>query len=64
MAIYLITIIPILLMLVNQAEQLPGKRTKSVAYADNSTGAGSITNPLYWWNTLTTLGPLLGTTLI
>ena len=60
MAIYAIAIIPLLLMLVDQAEQLPGKRTKSVAYVDNFTSAGSITNLLHWWNTLTTLGPLFG----
>ena len=35
-------------MLVDQAEQLPGKRTKSVAYADSFTGARLITNLLYW----------------
>ena len=58
--IYAITIIPLLLILVDQAEQPPGKRTKSVAYADDFTGAGSITNLLHWWNTLTTLGPLFG----
>ena len=60
MAIYAITIIPLLLMLVDQPEQLPGKKTKSVAYADNFTGAGSITNLLHQWNTLTTLGQLFG----
>ena len=60
MAMYAIAIIPLLLMLVDQAEQLPGKRTKSVAYADDFTGAGSITNLLHWWNTLTTLSPLFG----
>ena len=60
MAIYAIAIIPLLLMLVDQAEQLPGKRTKSVAYADDFTGAGSIKNLLHWWNILTTLGPLFG----
>ena len=60
MAIYAIGIIPLLLMLVDQAEQLPGKKTKSVAYADDFTGAGSIKNLLHWWNTLTTLGPLFG----
>ena len=48
MVIYAIAIIPLLLLLVDQAEQLPGKRTKSVAYADNFTGARSITNLLHW----------------
>ena len=43
-----------------QADQILGKKTKSVAYTDDFTGAGSITNLLHWWNTLTTLGPLFG----
>ena len=58
MAIYAIAIIPLLLMLVDQAEQLPGKRAKSVAYTDNFAAASSIANLLHWWNTLTTLGPV------
>ena len=57
-AIYAIAIIPLLLTLVDQAEQIPGKRTNSVTYADDFTGAGSVTNLLHWWNTLTTLGLL------
>ena len=44
MAIYAIAIIPLLLMLVDQAEQLPGKRAKSVAYTDNFAAASSIAN--------------------
>ena len=60
MAIYAIAITPVLLMLIDQAEQLLGKGTKSVAYADGFTGAGSITNMLHWFNTLSTLGPLFG----
>ena len=47
-------------MLTDQVEQLAGKRTKLVAYADNFTGANSITNLLHGWKTLTTLGPLFG----
>ena len=58
MAIYTIAIIPLLLTLIYQAEQLPGKITKSVSYVDDFTGAGSTTNLLHWWNNLTTLGPL------
>ena len=38
-AIYAVAIIPLLFMLLDQAEQLPGKETKLVAYADNFTGA-------------------------
>ena len=44
MAIYAIAIIPLLLILAHQAEQLSRKRTKSVAYADGFNGASSITN--------------------
>ena len=40
MAIYAIATIPLLLMLIDQAEQLPRKRNKSVAYTDDFTGAG------------------------
>ena len=61
MAIYVIAITPVLFMLIDQAEQLLGKGTKSVAaYADDFTDAGSITNMLHWLNTLSTLGPLFG----
>ena len=59
-AIYPVAIIPLLFMLVDQAEQLPGKETKLVAYADNFTGAGSVSNLLHWWNILTTLSSLFG----
>ena len=59
-AIYAIAIIPLLLILVDQADKLPGIRTKSVTYADDFSGAGSITNLSHLWNTLTTLGLLFG----
>ena len=49
-------------MLVDQAEQLHGKRLKTVVYDDDFTGASSITNLLHFWDTLAT-GALLGTTL-
>ena len=45
-------------MLEDQAEQLTGKKTKSVTYANNWNGAGSLADLLHWWNTLTKLGPL------
>ena len=60
MAIYAIAIIPLLLKLAHQAEQLSRKRTKSAAYADGFNGASSVTNLLHWWNTLIILGPLFG----
>ena len=40
MAIYAIATISLFLMLIDQVEQLPRKRNKSVAYTDNFTGAG------------------------
>ena len=60
MAIYAVAIIPLPLMPVDQVEQLPGMRTKSVACTDDFSGAGSITNLLHWWNTLAALGSLFG----
>ena len=54
--IYASNLIQLSLMVVHQAEQLHRMRTKSVAYEDNFTGAGSIKNMLHWWATLTTLG--------
>ena len=60
MAIYATAVIPLHLMLIDQAEQLPGKKIKSVAYVDGFTGAGSIINLLHWGNTLITLDPLFG----
>ena len=58
MMIYAIAVIPLPHMQVDQAEKLSGNRTKSVAYVDEFTGAGSITKLFYWWNTLTILAPL------
>ena len=60
MAIYASNLIQLPLMVVHQAEQLHRMRTKSVAYADDFTGAGSIKNMLHWWDTLTTLGLQFG----
>ena len=63
MMVYTIAIMPLLFMLVDQTEQLHGKRLKTVVYDDDFTGASSITNLLHFWNTFATLGALLGTTL-
>ena len=48
MVIYAIAVIPLPHMQVDQAEKLSGNRTKSVAYVDEFTGAGSITKLFYW----------------
>ena len=47
MMIYAIAKMLLLLMLIDQVEQLPEKRTKSVAYANDFTGALSIKNLLH-----------------
>ena len=60
MVIYAIAVIPLPHMQIDQAEKLSGNRTKSVAYVDEFTGAGSITKLFYWGNTLTILDPLFG----
>ena len=52
--------LPSRLFKIGGSENLPGKKTRSVTYADDFTDAGSITNLLLWWNTLITLGPLFG----
>ena len=47
MAIYAVAIIPLLLMVLQITDQLPGK-TKSEAYADDFTAAGSLENLKLW----------------
>ena len=47
MMIYAIAKMLLLLLLIDQVEQLPEKRTKSVAYANDFTGALSIKNLLH-----------------
>ena len=59
MAIYAVAIIPLLLMVLQITDQLPGK-TKSEAYADDFTAAGSLENLKLWWTHLSRLGPLFG----
>ena len=59
MAIYAIAIIPLILMLVAEANQVDNT-TKTAAYADDLTAAGTIMRLRNWWETLCRLGPKFG----
>ena len=59
MAIYAIAIIPLILMLVAEANQVDNT-TKTAAYADDLTAAGTIMHLRNWWETLCRLGPKFG----
>ena len=60
MAVYAVAVIPLLLMVLEITDNLPGVRTKSEAYADDFSAAGIIKNLMKWWNTLCLLGPKFG----
>ena len=60
MAIYAVATIPLLLMILEITNQLPGKNTKAEGYADDVTAAGSIHGIKCWWDHLCRLGPLFG----
>lgn len=51
MAVYAITVIPLILMIVDITRQ-DNSSTKTVAYADNFTAARKITQPKKWWDKL------------
>ena len=59
MAIYAIAIIPYILTLVAEANQVDCT-TKIAAYADDLTSAGTIMRLRNWWETLCRLGPKFG----
>ena len=59
MAIYAIVIIPLILRLVTEANQVDNT-TKAAAYADNLTAAVTIMRLRNWWETLCRLGPKFG----
>ena len=58
-AIHAIAIIPLTLMLVAEANQVDNT-TKTAAYADDLTAAGTIMRLRNWWQTLCRLGPKFG----
>ena len=47
-------------MILEVTDNLPGKRTKAEAYADDFTAAGVLENLKEWWKNLLRLGPLFG----
>ena len=59
MAIYAIAIIPLILMLVAEANQV-NNTTKAAAYPDDLITAGTIMYLRNWWETLCRLGPKFG----
>ena len=59
MEIYAITIIPLILMLVAEANQVDNT-TKTAAHADDFTAAGTIMRLRNWWETLCILGHKFG----
>ena len=59
MAIHAIAIIPLTLMLVAEANQVDNT-TKTAAYADDLTAAGTIMRLRNWWQTLCRLGTKFG----
>ena len=60
MPIYAIATIPLILMIVAITEKLPGSKTKTEAYADDLSAAGTLKNLKVWWQKLCELGPLFG----
>ena len=59
MAIYAIAIIPLILMLVAEANQVDNT-TETAAYAGDLTAAGTIMRSRNWWETLCRLGSKFG----
>ena len=59
MEMYAVTIIP-LIMLLELTEKFPNKKTKMVAFADDLSAGGSLSNIKKWWKALRNLGPKFG----
>ena len=59
MAIYTIAVIPLVLLLVAETNQVDNT-TKTAPYPDDLTAAGSVMRFRNWWEALCRLGPKLG----
>ena len=59
MAIHAFAIIPLVLILVAEANQVDNT-TKAGGYADNLTAVGTVVSLRNWWETLWRLGPKFG----
>ena len=60
MAVYATAIIPLILMIIEITNRLPDTSSKTVAYADDFSAAGSVKNLKYWWDTLCKIGHKFG----
>ena len=60
MAVYAVAVIPLILMILEITNQLPDKKTKMAAYADDFSAGGSVENLKHWWDALCHLGPKFG----
>ena len=60
MAVYAIAIIPLILMIIEAMCKMPEKNSKTVAYADDFSAAGTLKNLRSWWDVLCQLGPKFG----
>ena len=60
MAIYAIAIIPLIMMLLELTEKFLNKQTKMVAFADDLSAGGSLSNIKKWWKALCNLCPKFG----
>jgi len=60
MAVYAIATIPLILMLLEIIMNGPNDSVKEVAYADDLTAGGKISDLKVWWDKLRTIGPKFG----
>ena len=60
MAIYTLSVIPLMLMVLEITNTNTNSDAKMVAYADDFSAAGSVWSLKYWWGTLCELGPKFG----
>ena len=60
MTVYATAIIPLLLMVIEILHIIPDHQTKTSAFADHFSAAGTVKNILHWWEILCQLGPKFG----
>ena len=60
MAMYAIATTPLIMTLLELTEKFLNKQTKMVAFADDLSAGGSLSNIKKWWKSLCNLGPKFG----
>ena len=60
MAMYAIVITPLIMMLLKLTKKFPNKQTEMVAFANDSSAGGPLSNIKKWWKALCNLGPMFG----